>query len=93
MSFWAQLKKQFGKPRGHHSPEAEAKQPLGLTQREQDVFRLLLEGYTLRETADRLGVKYSTANSHMTAIYKKLGINSRAELIIQYRDFEKEEQP
>ena len=92
MSFWEQLKKQFVKPGGRDSPEADGKQSLGLTPREMDVFRLLLEGYTLQETADQLGVKYSTVNTHMTAIYKKLSINSRAELIIRYRDFEKEEQ-
>lgn len=90
MSFWKQLKKQFVKPDKCDSPEVEDKQSLGLTSREMDVFRLLLEGYTLQETADKLGVKYSTANTHMTAIYKKLGVTSRAELIIRYRDFEKE---
>lgn len=90
MSFWDQLKKQFGKPGGRNSPVTEGEQTLGLTPRELDVFRLLLEGYTLQETANQLGVKYSTANTHMTAIYKKLDVNSRAELIIRYRDFEKE---
>ena len=58
-----------------------------LTPRETDLYYLLLEGYTLKESAKVLSVKYSTANTHMTAIYKKLGVNSRAELIIKYRDF------
>ncbi|NCB62468.1 MAG: LuxR family transcriptional regulator [Clostridia bacterium] len=93
MWFWERFKKQFGNPGGRDGPAAEAQQPLGLTPRERDVFRLLLEGYTLQETADQLGVKYSTANTHMTAIYKKLGVNTRAELIIRYRDFGKEEPP
>lgn len=57
-----------------------------LTLREREFFLLLLEGYTLKESAKRLNVKYSTANTHMTGIYKKLGVHSRAELIIQYRD-------
>ncbi|SMC69709.1 helix-turn-helix transcriptional regulator [Papillibacter cinnamivorans] len=57
-----------------------------LTPREHDLFLLLLEGYTLKECAKQLSVKYSTANTHMTGIYKKLGVNSRAELIIHYRD-------
>jgi Response regulator containing a CheY-like receiver domain and an HTH DNA-binding domain len=56
-----------------------------LTQREADTFYLLLQGYTLKETAKLLGVKYSTANTHMTELYKKLGVNSRAELIINYK--------
>jgi DNA-binding CsgD family transcriptional regulator len=57
-----------------------------LTPREHELFLLLLEGYTLKEAADRLSVKYSTANTHMTGVYKKLNVNSRAELIIRYRD-------
>ena len=57
-----------------------------LTPRERDLFLILLEGYTLKEAAQQLSVKYSTANTHMTGIYKKLNVNSRAELIIRYRD-------
>ncbi len=57
-----------------------------LTPRELDLFLILLEGYTLKESAKKLDIKYSTANTHMTGIYKKLNVNSRAELIIRYRD-------
>lgn len=56
-----------------------------LTPREHDLYLLLLEGFTLKESAKQLSIKYSTANSHMSGIYKKLGVNSRAELIINYR--------
>jgi DNA-binding CsgD family transcriptional regulator len=55
-----------------------------LTPREYDLYLLLLEGYTLNESAKQLSVKYSTANTHMSAIYRKLGVSSRAELIINY---------
>lgn len=58
-----------------------------LTPREHDLFLLLLEGYTLKEAAENLSIKYSTANTHMTGIYKKLKINTRAALIINYRIF------
>ena len=57
-----------------------------LTPRERDLFLLLLEGFTLKESAKQLLIKYSTANTHMTSIYKKLGVKSRAELIINYRE-------
>lgn len=60
-----------------------------LTTREADVFRLLVEGYTLKECAQKLEIKYSTINTHMTSIYKKLNVKSRAELIIRYRDYQK----
>lgn len=58
-----------------------------LTPREHDVFLLLVEGYTIKESAQQLGISYSAVNGNMTAIYKKLGIKSRAELIIQYRKY------
>ena len=57
-----------------------------LTSREYELYLLLLDGFTLKECAEKLSIKYSTANTHMTAVYKKLNINSRAELIINYRD-------
>lgn len=56
-----------------------------LTPREHDLYLLLLEGFTLKESAEQLSIKYSTANTHMSSIYKKLGVNSRAGLIINYR--------
>lgn len=77
-------------PQGESFPKPLAGEPFErlalLTPRERDLFFLLLEGYTLKESAKRLDVKYSTANTHMTGIYKKLEVNSRAELIIRYRD-------
>ncbi|MDF2949358.1 MAG: Bacterial regulatory protein luxR family [Sedimentibacter sp.] len=57
-----------------------------LTQREYELFLLLVEGYTLKECAAQLSIKYSTANTHMTSLYKKLEVNTKAELIINYRD-------
>jgi len=56
-----------------------------MTPREHELYLLLLEGFTLKESAKQLSIKYSTVNTHMTAIYKKLGVNTRAELIINYR--------
>lgn len=61
-----------------------------LTPRENELYSLLLEGFTLKECAKQLSIKYSTANTHMTAIYKKLEVNSRAELIINYRGIKDE---
>ena len=57
-----------------------------LTDREWDLYLLLIEGFTLKEAANQLGVKYSTANTHMTSIYRKLDVKTKAELIINYRN-------
>ncbi len=55
-----------------------------LTPREREVFALLMEGLTMRESAEELGVKFTTVNSHCSHIYRKLGVNSRAEFILRY---------
>ncbi|GHT85889.1 hypothetical protein FACS18947_5190 [Bacteroidia bacterium] len=55
-----------------------------LTPREREVFTLLIEGAKLKDIAEVLGVKFSTVNTHQKSIYKKLGVNTRAECIIRY---------
>lgn len=64
---------------------AKARQAIeSLTPRERDVLGLLVKGRKLQEVADALGIQYSTANTHQKSVYKKLGVNSRAECIIRY---------
>lgn len=55
-----------------------------LTPREKELCLLLVEGYTLRESAQQLNVQYSTANTHANGVYRKLGVSTRSELIINY---------
>ncbi|MDD3243852.1 MAG: helix-turn-helix transcriptional regulator [Eubacteriales bacterium] len=90
MALWTRLKEKLRKEPKGESDHTQRVRQAGLTPRELDVLRLLLQGCTLQQSADRLGMKYSTANTHMTAIYRKLGVTSRAALIIRYHDFEKE---
>jgi DNA-binding CsgD family transcriptional regulator len=58
-----------------------------LTKRESQVCKLLLEGYTLRQISAVLTISYSTVNTYYTSIYRKLGINSRTELLILFKDY------
>ena len=51
---------------------------------EREVFALLMEGFTMRRSAEELGVKFTTVNSHCRHIYRKLDVNSRAEFILRY---------
>jgi DNA-binding CsgD family transcriptional regulator len=51
-----------------------------LTGAETQVARLVSDGITNREIADRLFLSPHTVNSHLRHIYSKLAINSRAEL-------------
>ncbi|MCJ8208641.1 response regulator transcription factor [Mucilaginibacter sp. RS28] len=55
-----------------------------LTKRELELIRLLSEGVANKTAADKLNVTYFTINQHLKNIYKKLKINSKAELIAWY---------
>jgi predicted ATPase/DNA-binding CsgD family transcriptional regulator len=52
--------------------------PAGLTRRELEVLRLLAEGLTNPQIAERLVVSLPTTNTHVASIFNKLGVNSRS---------------
>jgi predicted ATPase/DNA-binding NarL/FixJ family response regulator len=52
--------------------------PAGLTAREVVVLRLVAQGLTDARVAEQLVISPRTVNAHLTSIYSKLGINSRA---------------
>ena len=58
----------------------------GLSKREAEVCELLLQGYTLRQISAILPIAYSTVNTYCTSAYRKLGINSRTELLLKFKD-------
>lgn len=53
--------------------------PAGLTLREVEVLRLLVQGLTYVQIAERLVISWRTVNAHLTSIYSKLEVTSRAE--------------
>jgi ATP/maltotriose-dependent transcriptional regulator MalT len=50
---------------------------LGLTQREKEVLRLVAEGVTNNEIAERLIIGEATVKRHMDNVFAKLGVSSR----------------
>jgi DNA-binding CsgD family transcriptional regulator len=50
----------------------------GLTAREIDVLRLVAQGLTDAQVADRLIISRRTVSTHLSAIYGKLQVNSRS---------------
>lgn len=58
-----------------------------LSKREIEVCRLLLQGYTMRQISGILSLAYPTVNTYCTSIYRKTGINSRAELMQLFKDY------
>lgn len=59
---------------------------LGLTSQERIVARLVASGKSNREVASELYISAKTVQFHLTRIYGKLGIRSRAELAARYRE-------
>jgi DNA-binding CsgD family transcriptional regulator len=51
--------------------------PAGLTERQMEVFRLLGQGLTNAEIAERLVLSVRTVDAHVAAVLAKLGLHSR----------------
>jgi DNA-binding NarL/FixJ family response regulator len=53
-----------------------------LTPRESEVLTYLSKGFTIKEIASLMGIKWFTVNDHIKSIYKKLNVSSRAEAAV-----------
>jgi len=63
---------------GSKTPTAQAPPyPAGLTAREVEVLRLVAQGLSDAQVAEKLVVSPRTVTTHLTSIYNKLGVNSR----------------
>ena len=83
--FSASVAKRLRSVRGD-APTAEVNAKLSrLTAREQQVLELLCEGLSGPELAKAVGVSKNTVRNHVSGLYKKLGVHSRAELIVWAR--------
>ncbi len=52
-----------------------------LTEREREILKLVAEGYTNNQIAERLIISPKTVDTHRTHIMDKLNLHSRAELV------------
>jgi DNA-binding NarL/FixJ family response regulator len=50
----------------------------GLTAREKDILRLMVEGATMKQIADKLFLSYHTIDAHTKNIYLKLQVHTRS---------------
>jgi DNA-binding NarL/FixJ family response regulator len=65
-------------PRRDTVPEPFA----SLTERERDIVRLVGEGLRNEEIARRLGITEKTVRNHLTAVFDKVGVSGRLELVV-----------
>jgi DNA-binding CsgD family transcriptional regulator len=59
---------------------------LGLTPREKELFTLLRTDMSPKEIFSELKISRGTYNFHSTNLYRKLGIQSRTELMVKYSE-------
>jgi two-component system nitrate/nitrite response regulator NarL len=65
------------------TPEEE----LPLTAREREIVRLIAEGLSNKQIAQRLGIHLPTVKNHVQHILEKLGVHSRLEAVVRLRAY------
>jgi len=58
-----------------------------LTEREREVFKLLVKGFTNAQIANHLCLSNGTVKNYVSVIYDKVGIKNRTTLILKYSPF------
>jgi DNA-binding NarL/FixJ family response regulator len=55
---------------------------LGITEREHDVLRLMVEGLANKQIAQRLGIGEKTVKTHVSRVLAKLGVEDRTQAAV-----------
>jgi DNA-binding NarL/FixJ family response regulator len=66
----------------HEKPASTERIAFNLTQREQEILRLLVQGLLYKEIGDRLQISANTAKKHVLNIYSKLHVNTRSQALM-----------
>ncbi|GGM89207.1 LuxR family transcriptional regulator [Lentzea pudingi] len=75
--------------RAHHLVPREtqsSRNPFGLTPRELEIVRLLDSGLTNRQMGSRLHVTKETVGTHLSNVYRKLGVDNKTQALRAVRD-------
>lgn len=55
-----------------------------LTDRENDIMELMVQGKRNKDIAQELGIKVRTVKNHCTRIFLKLGVKNRTEAALKF---------
>ena len=66
---------------GRFEPDTARIEALGLTPRELEVLRLIAEGLSTKEMAERLFVSENTVKTHISRVLDKLGASRRTQAV------------
>jgi DNA-binding CsgD family transcriptional regulator len=64
----------------------QARDSLGISEREFEVLELLAAGKSNKEIANRLGVSPNTVKTHVASLFQKLTVSRRTEAILRARE-------
>jgi len=67
-------------------PAARQETPAPLTQRETEILKLIVQGYTNRQIGEELSISIRTVEGHRANLSEKLGLHSRVELVRYARE-------
>ena len=54
-----------------------------LTNREREIFELLVKNYDTNEIADRFSISTKTVRNHISNVIQKLGVKGRSQAILE----------
>ena len=82
--YWIASEPVVDAPAGLRKLEAELRRRrvFGLTPRELDIVRMVVDGSTNKAIGDQLAIGENTVKSHLTHIFNKVGASSRIELAL-----------
>lgn len=65
------------------SPRVASTEDLDLSEREQEVLRLLCQARTNHQIARQMSIADTTVKTHVSSIMRKMGVSNRLEIVVE----------
>ncbi len=76
----------LGTPTNRPQLQAQPSSPDALSEREMEILRLLAQGLSNREIADKLFITEGTVKNHVSNILAKLGVRDRTQAVLKAKE-------